>query len=281
MIFNRLLSRFRSVGGFIGRVTENRVFDTLRRVLLLVSVSLVMASAAQAADVDDVVAAEKAKIGAAKSSQQQVDAIADEADELFQNFKRVNKQIEGLKVYNAQLDAQLTDQHQTITDLESSIENATLMERQITPLTLKMINALEQFVTLDMPFLLDERRDRIARLHANQSRSDLSSAEKFRQVLEAYKIESEYGARIDSYTDTVMVDGKPREVILLRVGRIALIYQTPDQQITAAWDQRSRSWQVLDSGDYRSAVAEGIRIARKRAAVDMLQLPIPAPEVVQ
>ena len=175
----------------------------------------------------------------------------------------------------------MADQRQTITDLESSIENATLMERQITPLTLKMINALEQFVSLDMPFLLDERRDRIARLHANLSRADLSSAEKFRQVLEAYKIESEYGARIDNYTDTVMMDGKPREVILLRVGRIALIYQTPDQQITAAWDQRSRSWQVLDSGDYRSAVAEGIRIARKRAAVDMLQLPIPAPEVVQ
>ena len=203
-------------------------------------------------------AAEKAKIGAAKSSQQRVDTIADEADELFQSFKQVNKQIEGLKVYNAQLDAQLADQRQTITDLESSIENATLMERQITPLTLKMINALEQFVSLDMPFLLDERRDRIARLHANLSRADLSSAEKFRQM-----------------------DGKPREVILLRVGRIALIYQTPDQQITAAWDQRSRSWQVLDSGDYRSAVAEGIRIARKRAAVDMLQLPIPAPEVVQ
>ena len=281
MIFNRLLSRFMPVGGVSGRVAENRNCGPFRGVLLLVSASLMMVSATQAADVDDVVAAEKAKIGAAKSSQQRVDAIADEADELFQSFKQVNKQIEGLKVYNAQLEAQLADQHQTISDLESSIENATLMERQITPLTLKMINALEQFVTLDMPFLLDERRDRIARLHANQSRSDLSSAEKFRQVLEAYKIESEYGARIDSHTDTVMVDGKPREVILLRVGRIALIYQTPDQQITAAWDQRSRSWQVLDSGDYRSAVAEGIRIARKRAAVDMLQLPIPSPEVGQ
>ena len=280
MIFNRLLSRFMPVGSVIGRVAENRICGTLRCVSLLVSASL-MISVTQAADVDDVVAAEKAKISAAKSSQQRVDAIADEADELFQDFKRINKQIEGLKVYNAQLDAQLADQRETITDLESSIENATVMERQITPLTLKMINALEQFVALDMPFLLEERRDRIARLHANQSRSDLSSAEKFRQVLEAYKIESEYGARIESYTDTVMVDGRPREVILLRVGRVALVYQTPDQKITAAWDQRSRSWQVLDSGDYRSAVAAGIRIARKRAAVDMLQLPIPAPEVVQ
>ena len=121
MIFNRLLSRFMPVGGVIGRVAENRICGPFRGVLLLVSASLMMVSATQAADVDDVVAAEKAKIGAAKSSQQRVDAIADEADELFQSFKQVNKQIEGLKVYNAQLEAQLADQHQTITDLESSI----------------------------------------------------------------------------------------------------------------------------------------------------------------
>ncbi|WP_438950982.1 DUF3450 domain-containing protein [Porticoccus sp.] len=281
MILNRLLFSPVSVAGLAGRVVENRVFGLLRGVLLMVSATLVMVPVTQAATVDDVMAAGKSKIGAAKASQQRVDTIADETDELFQNFKQVNKQIEGLQVYNAQLEAQLADQRQTITDLEQSIENATLMERQITPLTLKMIDALEQFVSLDLPFLREERRDRIARLQANQSRSDLSSAEKFRQVLEAYKIESEYGARIDSYRDTVTVDGQPREVTLLRVGRIALIYQTPDQRITAAWDQRSRSWQVLDSGDYRSAVAEGIRMARKRAAVDMLQLPIPAPEMVQ
>ena len=38
------------------------------------------------------------------------------------------------------------------------------MERQITPLTLKMIDSLGQFVNLDLPFLLDERRQRVARL---------------------------------------------------------------------------------------------------------------------
>ncbi|WP_461480607.1 DUF3450 domain-containing protein [Porticoccus sp.] len=235
----------------------------------------------QAADVDALLQAEKAKTAAAQASQQRVDKLADQADELFQSFKQVNKQIEGLQVYNAQLDAQLADQRQTLADLQASIENATLMERQLSPLTLKMIDALEQFVSLDMPFLLGERRERLARLRANQSRADLSSAEKFRQVLEAYQIESEYGTRIDSYADSVELDGEPREVTILRVGRIALLYQTADQQVTAAWDKGSNSWVALDSGDYRHAVAQGIRIARKQAAVDLLQLPIPAPEVAQ
>lgn len=235
----------------------------------------------QAADVDTLLQAEKNKTSAAKASQQRVDKLADQADDLFLSFKQVNKQIEGLQVYNAQLEAQLADQRQTLVDLQSSIENATLMERQLSPLTLKMIEALEQFVSLDMPFLLDERRERLARLRDNQNRADLSSAEKFRQVLEAYKIESEYGTRIDSYADTVDIGGEPREVTVLRVGRIALLYQTADQQVTAAWDKQSSRWVELDAGDYRQAVAQGIRIARKQAAVDLLQLPVPAPEVAQ
>lgn len=252
-----------------------------RRLKWLLALLVMVGLPLHAADVDTLLKAENAKISAAKASQQRVDALADQSDELFQTFKQVNKQIEGLQVYNAQLEAQLADQQQTIADLEASIENATLMERQLTPLTLKMINALEQFVSLDMPFLQNERRERLARLRDNQARADLSSAEKFRQVLEAYKIESEYGTRIDSYADTVEIDGQPREVTVLRVGRIALLYQTSDQQVTAAWDKASASWVPLDSGDYRHAVAQGIRIARKQAAVDLLQLPIPAPEVAQ
>ena len=217
----------------------------------------------------------------AVATQQRIDNLDDAARAALEEYTQAQDQALALNEYSERLQLMVEAQAQELTSLQQQIDSLADTQREMLPLIRRMIESLEAFVALDMPFLLDERRDRIARLHANQSRSDLSSAEKFRQVLEAYKIESEYGARIDSHTDTVMVDGKPREVILLRVGRIALIYQTPDQQITAAWDQRSRSWQVLDSGDYRSAVAEGIRIARKRAAVDMLQLPIPSPEVVQ
>ena len=243
---------------------------------------LIMASLSlQAADVDTLLKAEKDKTSAAQASQKRVDALADQADELFQAFKQVNKQIENLQVYNAQLEAQLADQRSTLADLASSIDSAAQMERQLAPLTLNMIASLEQFVALDMPFLVEERQARLERLRSNQTRADLSSAEKFRQVLEAYKIESEYGTRIDSYPETLEIDGQRREVNILRVGRIALLYQTADQQVTAVWDKQAKNWLQLEGSDYRQAVAQGIRIARRQAAVDLLQLPIPAPEVVQ
>lgn len=251
---------------------------TLFSILVGAFASVSMSLNTHAADVDAALKASADKTHAAKISQQRVDGIADQTTDLFQTFKQVNKQVEGLRVYNAQLEAQIAHQQQTMADLESSIENAAVMERQIAPLTFKMVDSLEQFVSLDLPFLLDERRQRVARLRDNLSRADMSAAEKFRQVLEAYKIESEYGTRIDSYTGIVNVDDQEREVKILRIGRIALLYQTADQQTTGIWDQKQKQWQKLDDRHVHRAVTKGIRMAKKQVAVDMLTLPVSAPE---
>lgn len=244
-------------------------------------VLLPLAAGVNAADADDVLSAGAKKIAAARSSQQRIDKLADQTSDLFQTFKQVNKQIEDLQIYNTQLAAQVANQQQSIADLESSIDNATVMERQITPLVLKMIDSLEQFIDLDFPFLMEERHARVTKLRENLMRADLSAAEKFRQVLEAYKIETEYGVRIDSYLDTLSIERQEREVSILRIGRVALMYQTADQQVTGAWDQENRQWLTLDDGSYRSAVAEGLRIARKQTAIDIISLPVSAPGVVQ
>lgn len=242
--------------------------------------SALLAAGAQAASVDDVMKAGTKKTAAAKSAQAKIDKVADQTFDLLQDFKAVNKQIEGLRVYNAQLENQIAGQKEIMADLAESIENASLMERQITPLTIEMINSLDQFVSLDMPFLQQERQERVAKLRESIERSDLSSAEKFRQVLEAYDIESEYAQKIETYTGKIDINGQGREVNILRVGRIALMYQTPDQTVTGAWDKRSGSWVELGSG-YRSAVAQGIKVAKKQASIEILKLPILSPEAAQ
>lgn len=217
----------------------------------------------------------------AQQSQQKIDKIVDQTSSLLQEFKTVNKQIEGLRVYNAQLEKQIANQLDVIKKLTNSIEQVTVMERQVQPLVLRMLDGLEQFVELDTPFHLDERRERIAMLRNNQERADISVAEKFRQVLEAYKIEAEYGRKIDTYKDTLNIGGQDREVNILRVGRIALMYQTTDTELSGVWDKRQKAWAELDSGAYRSSILKGIRIAKKQASIDIMKLPILAPEAAQ
>ena len=141
----------------------------------------------------------EAKNAAAKKSQGKIDRLADETRDLLGEYKTVVKQVDGLKVYNARLQRQIENQLAQVGRIEESIDQVTIIQRQMTPLVIRMIDGLEQFVELDVPFHMDERRQRIAFLRGNLDRSNVSVAEKFRQVLEAYKIESEYGRKIDAY----------------------------------------------------------------------------------
>lgn len=249
--------------------------------LLLLPGGLIHTASAETSSVNSVLEVSDAKTQAAKKSQQKIDQLASKTDLLLQEYKTVSKQIDGLNVYNNRLNNQINDQLKRLNDIDTSIQQVTVIQRQIMPLAVQMVDGLEQFIELDVPFLMDERQERVAFLRTNLDRSDLTTAEKFRQVLEAYKIENEYGRKIETYGGTVEIDGTEREVKFLRVGRIALLYQTTDSQISGAWDQKSRSWEQLSNSEYRSALQKGLRIAKKQASIDILKLPIAAPEVAQ
>lgn len=230
--------------------------------------------------VKEVLSVGKKKNEAARKSQVRIDKIAAETRDLLTDYKTVMKQVDGLKVYNARLEKQITNQIRRIKELEASIGEATVIQRQMMPTIIKMIDGLEEFVRLDVPFHKEEREQRIEFLRTNLDRSDVSIAEKFRQVLEAYKIETEYGRKIDTYAGKAEVDGVERDVNFLRIGRIALLYQTTDTEKSGMWNNEAREFQALGN-DYKSAILKGLRIARKQASIDIMKLPIAAPEDVQ
>jgi Protein of unknown function (DUF3450) len=259
-------------------MTMHRLKNVLIAALVATGALVAPVAAVQANTLDDILKVGEVKNDAARKSQQKIDRLADETRDLLDDYKTVNKQIDGLKVYNGRLQKQIDNQIKRIADIDDSIDQVTVIQRQMTPLVIRMIDGLEKFVELDVPFHKEERAQRIAFLRANLDRSDVSVAEKFRQVLEAYKIEAEYGRKIDAYKGSVEIDGVERDVNFFRVGRIALLYQTTDTEISGAWDQGARDWVALDRGEYRNAIMKGLRIARKEASIDLLNLPIEAPE---
>ena len=97
-------------------------------------------------------------------------------------------------------------------------------------------------------------------------------------MLELYSIELQYGRGIESYSDTIKVDGASREVDMLRIGRVALVAQTTDGAETLAWNNEIDDWETLSSADYSAAVRKAVRIAKKQATIELLNMPIAAPE---
>ena len=232
--------------------------------------------------VGDVLKAGASKVSAAQKAQVSVDRIADQTDGLLQEFKQVNKQIESLRVYNSQLERQIASQKQMMAELEESIENATVIERGVTPLMVNMLSGLQDFVALDVPFKKEKREQAINELYINLDSAKFSAAEKFRQILEVYDIESEYSLSMESYTDQIDIDGDGSEVEvqMLRIGRVALMYQSKDKSRAGVWNKTTNSWEPLDSG-YRRAVDQAIRIAVKLSPQDVIEMPITAPEIAQ
>lgn len=209
----------------------------------------------------------------AATSQQRINQITDQIDDKLQQFKTLNKEIEGLDVYNEQLRRQIGNQEQEMADLNAAIDEVSVIERQITPLMLRMIEGLEQFVALDMPFLPEERNKRIADLKAMMDRADVAPSEKFRRVMEAYQVEMDYGRTLEAYNGIHVIDGEERDVEFLRLGRTALIWQTRDASRQGVWNKQTRQWQELDSS-YRTQVTKGLRMAKKQLAPDLLMLPV-------
>lgn len=256
--------------------------NRLKTVAVIAAVSLgSLAPVAIADKLDSVLKVGDVRTAQAQSSQKTIDRISDETGSLLQDYKRELKLIEDLKVYNAKLDIQIENQIEELSNIEDQTQKVTVTQRRIQPLAERMLDALEDFVRLDLPFHTEERYQRVRQIRSNLDRANLSPAEKFRQVLEAYKIETEYGRKVEAYTDSIQIDGLDREVDILRVGRIALMYQTTDAKQTGVWDNELKQWVELPASEYRASVRNGIRMARKQASIDIMNLPIAAPEDVK
>jgi hypothetical protein len=214
------------------------------------------------------------------ASQDRIDRVSEQTDDLLRQYREELQQVEALRVYNTQLEKLLDSQESEKASLLEQLDNVTVIGREVTPLMLRMVDSLEGFVALDVPFLVDERRERVAGLRELMDRADVSNAEKYRRILEAYQVENDFGRTIEAYRGSLEGEGEARTVDFLRVGRVVLLFQTLDGTEVGVWNQTDKSWQELDNS-YRPAVRQGLRIARKQAAPDLLALPVPAAEEAQ
>ena len=250
----------------------------LSRTPLFVVVCLLagFTTASFAATIQEITDAGEARADAGAADQRRVEAIADQTDKITADYKTVIKVVDGLKVYNSLLQRQIDNQEAEKVALSESIDNVALIERQIIPLMIRMLDSLEEFIQLDTPFLEKERSERMARLRGMMERSDVTAAEKFRRVLEAYTIETDYGRTIEAYKGSVNIEGLEREVDFLRIGRVSLTYQSVGGNHTGAWDNDARAWVELPPATYKAQVEQGLKIARKQVAPDLLVIPVAA-----
>ena len=248
-----------------------------RRMTKLLTVSFVIAVSGSvfAQSVDQVLQADLRRLSLAQASQERINTVVEGTRSLADQYRSVNKEIDGLKVYNRLMTAQTNGQNATLDDISLSMDQVDVINRQIFPLMERMIDGIEQSIALDIPFLMGERRDRVDKLKDIMQRSDVSVAEKFRKVMEAYQIENDYGSSSETYRQSLEIEGTVRDYNMLRIGRIGLYFQSDDSRITGTWDSDAGSYVILGN-EHRNEIKKGIRMAKDLIAPELLLLPVPA-----
>ncbi|MCP5093757.1 MAG: DUF3450 domain-containing protein [Gammaproteobacteria bacterium] len=256
----------------------NRCISSCRRITAAFFATTVIALSGSvfAQTVDQVLQADQRRLNLAQQSQERINKIVEGTRSLEDQYRAINKEIEGLKVYNRLMRAQVEGQSAVLEDIALSMDQVDVINRQIFPLMERMIDGIDQSVKLDIPFLMDERNKRVSALKEIMERSDVSVAEKFRKVMEAYQIENDYGTTIEDYTQSLTIDGATRSFNMLRIGRIGLYFQSDDTKITGRWDNEARDWVIDNSA--RNEVRKGLRVARQLIAPELINVPVPAPE---
>ena len=194
-----------------------------------------------------------------------------------EEFARELKLVEGLKVYNKQLAKQLEAQKTANADILVSIEEAKGLEPQIAPLLNKMLAALDAFVKADLPFHSEERAESIARLKDIMVDPSFKTSDRFRNIMDIYTSEIEYGNTYEAYKAVLPINGGETDVDMLRIGRVALYYQTRDQKNSGMWDNVNNEWKALEPS-YNRNIRKAIKVAAKTVAPELLSLLIQAPE---
>lgn len=211
-------------------------------------------------------------IKAGKASQQRVAHATDATIEANLALQAAQQRLRDLDAYNLYMQTLVNDQQHKMDELSQQISAVEETKRSVIPLMLQMIDDLKQQINLDVPLRLTERQQRITRLEATLANADVSEAEKFRQIIQAYQIEAEYGHRLDSYTQMLLLDDRLRQVEILAVGRISLLAMTADRQQAWRWSSSQKSWQHIDNQDLNN-IKHAFDIADKKQTPQLLNVP--------
>lgn len=237
----------------------------------MVALTLMFVSVAAFAQLQTAVQVVNKTTTADKASQGRVDRLSDQTEDMVSQYRTTLAEIESLQAYNQQVKALVNDQRVEIESMTNQMTELESTNRAIMPMVIEMVDMLRKLVEADIPFQKADRLASVGRLQAMLDKSNITTAEKYRKVTEAYQRELDYGRSVSTYQD--LLPGTDTKVNFLQLGRTALLYQTLDEKETGVWNNKAKKFEKLDK-NYNATVKKGLKIAAKQAAPNLVGLPM-------
>ena len=208
-----------------------------------------------------------------QQTQKKEDAWAGKKSELMARYRSFKANQDHLEKLKLKTESALSAQRAQVAEFERRIKESGRIRGELQSYLESVVTQLEEFIKKDLPFLSKERAARISSIKETLARPDKPAAEKYRRVMEALQVETEYGRTVEVYQDTIDLNGQSVLIDILRMGRLSLFYQTPDGKVVGHYDRAAGTWVSLPS-KYRRQINRAVEMARRERTIDLVRLPI-------
>lgn len=254
---------------------------TLVRASLMAAVATAaLGGVAQAQQLNQTLQSARQSTTDGAQTQRTIDNLDDQRTDIELEYRALLEQIESQRLFVEQQEVFIRSQENEVTSLQQQIERVDNIERDLAPMMREMVVNLEQFVNLDLPFRMDGENGRLARIEGLYELLDdpnISPAERYRVILNAYEIEASYGRSLNAYDEEILEDGIPVSVDVLQIGRVAIIRVYANGRMTIR-HANSSGWEDLP-GSYEANVTRALRIAQEVTTPSVFLAPLPGPTV--
>ncbi|MEA2109834.1 MAG: DUF3450 domain-containing protein, partial [Pseudomonadota bacterium] len=208
-----------------------------------------------------------------QQTQKAVDAWEQQRQEMISRLQNLKMQEDLLRYRQHKLQRYITERQAKIAGLEKGIAEQQVIARELEPFLDQTLEQARTSFRHGLPFLQVERRQRFAELESFLSSYESSLAEKLRRVLEMLQIEAQYGHQVEAYDRVLELSAVKTTVNVLRLGSIGLYYLTLDGKDAGWYNPKAGKWETLP-GRFLEPIKEGLRMAMKQRAIDLVKLPV-------
>nr|WP_321400418.1 DUF3450 domain-containing protein [uncultured Desulfobacter sp.] len=212
-------------------------------------------------------------VGIEQKTQAQEAQWRTEKDKKTLEFEALEKELAMVQQERDTEAARKTALISDITQTTKQLADIAEIESQMAPYLCDLLDKLKTLNSNDLPFLQAERQNRIQALEELNANPEAPVSEKFRKLMEALLVETEYGTTIEVYQQTIPLSGEKTLVNIFRLGRLRLFYQTLDKRQCGFFNPAQKAWQPLEA-TYLKTIQAAIDMGSKRQPVEMLTLPL-------
>jgi hypothetical protein len=212
-------------------------------------------------------------IATERSMQERKDDWAGERAELGNRYRIAKSNVEWLQqrlTVERERAAALDDR---VRELRRRLDESTRLQAVIQDSLVAVLHRLDRVVAADLPFLVEERETRLRHLRGELARPEVDAAEKLRRLLEALLIEAQYGQTVEVTPERITLDGREMFVDVLRLGRLAVFWRTPDGAQVGTWDPVTGAHVAL-ADRYARDLKKAMEMATRMRPVQLLSLPL-------